>query len=108
MAIFYSPELLQRPISSSQALIKQLGRPIVPLLVSLSKGGQLTQRRLTDKYINLIVQRYLGSTFSTHSLRASFVTVAKLAGADDSEVMNQTKHKTSAMIRCYIRLDNVC
>jgi hypothetical protein len=35
------------------------------------------------------------------------VTVAKLAGADDSEVMNQTKHKTSEMIRRYTRLDNI-
>ena len=34
------------------------------------------------------------SKYTAHSLRASFVTVAKLAGADDSEVMNQTKHKT--------------
>jgi hypothetical protein len=33
--------------------------------------------------------------------------VAKLNGADDSEVMNQTKHKTSEMIRRYTRLDNV-
>jgi hypothetical protein len=40
-------------------------------------------------------------------LRASFVTVSKLNGADDSKVMNQTKHKTSAMIRRYTRLDNV-
>jgi hypothetical protein len=32
-------------------------------------------------------------------LRASFMTVPKLNGADDSKVMYQTKHKTSAMIR---------
>jgi len=35
------------------------------------------------------------------------VTVAKLAGADDSEVMNQTKHKRSEMIRRYTHLDNI-
>lgn len=50
---------------------------------------------------------YLGSGYTAHSLRASFVTVSKLNGADDTEVMNQTKHKTSAMIRRYTRLDNV-
>ena len=33
--------------------------------------------------------------------------MSKLNGADDSKVMNQTKHKTSALIRRYIRLDNV-
>ena len=35
------------------------------------------------------------------------MTVAKLNGADDAEIMNQTKHKSSAMIRRYTRLDNV-
>ena len=59
------------------------------------------------KHVNLIGQRYLGTKYTAHSQRASFVTVAKLAGADDSEVMNQTKHKTSEMIRRYTRLDNV-
>ena len=37
----------------------------------------------------------------------AIMSTAKLAGADDSEVMNQTKHKTSEMIRRYTRLDNV-
>jgi len=106
-AIFYSPELPLCPIRSLQAWLKVLGRTEGPLLVSLRKNSKLTERRLTDKHLNLIVQRYLGRTFSAHSLRASFVTVAKLAGADDSEVMNQTKHKTSTMIRRYTRLDNV-
>jgi integrase len=75
--------------------------------VSLRKNQQVTTRRMTTKYINLITQQYLGSGYTAHSLRASFVTVSKLNGADDSKVMNQTKHKTSAMIRRYTRLDNV-
>lgn len=48
-----------------------------------------------------------GKMYTAHSLRASFVTISKLAGADDSEVMNQTKHKSSDMIRHYTRVDNV-
>jgi site-specific recombinase XerD len=106
-AIFYSPELVLCPIRSLQTWVKVLGRTQGPLFVSLRKNSRLTGRRLTDKHLNLIVQRYLGGKYSAHSLRASFVTVAKLAGADDAEVMNQTKHKTSAMIRRYTRLDNV-
>ncbi|WP_197070524.1 hypothetical protein [Hymenobacter sp. DG25B] len=35
------------------------------------------------------------------------MTVSKLNGADDSKVMNQTKHKTTAMIRRYTRIDSV-
>jgi site-specific recombinase XerD len=106
-AIFYSPDFKLCPIRTLQAWVQRLGRSEGPVFVSFRKGERLTNRRLTDKHINLIVQRYLGAKYTAHSLRASFVTVAKLAGADDSEVMNQTKHKTSEMIRRYTRLDNV-
>jgi hypothetical protein len=77
------------------------------VFVSLRKGERLTEARLSDKSVNAVVQRYLGPSYSAHSLRASYVTIAKLASADDSEIMNQTKHMTSAMIRRYTRLDNV-
>ena len=106
-AIFYSPDFKLCPIRTLEAWVKRLDRTTGPVFVSFQKGERLTDRRLTDKHLNLIVQRYLGPKYSAHSLRASFVTVAKLAGADDSEVMNQTKHKTSEMIRRYTRLDNV-
>ena len=106
-AIFYSPELAVCPIRSLKAWLGQLNRMQGPVFVSLRKNNQLTNNRLSDQTINVLVQRYLGAGFTAHSLRASFVTVAKLAGADDSKVMNQTKHKTSAMIRRYTRLDDV-
>lgn len=106
-AIFYSPDSALCPIRSLQAWLQVLGRTEGPVFVSLRKNNLITSRRMTTKYTNLIVQQYLGAQFTTHSLRASFVTVSKLNGADDSKVMNQTKHKTSAMIRRYTRLDNV-
>ena len=106
-AIFYSPEFKLCPIRTLQACVQRLDRTTGPVFVSLRKGERLTDRRLTDRHINILVQHYLGPKYTAHSLRASFVTVAKLAGADDSEVMNQTKHKTSEMIRRYTRLDNV-
>ncbi|WP_143069880.1 site-specific integrase [Hymenobacter actinosclerus] len=101
-AIFYSPDFKLCPIRTLEAWIKGLDHTTGPVFVSFRKGERLTERRLTDKHLNLIVQRYLGPNYS-----ASFVTVAKLAGADDSEVMNQTKHKTSEMIRRYTRIDDV-
>ena len=106
-AIFYSPDPQLCPIRSLQAWLRVLDRETGCVFVSLRKNQQLTMRRMTTKYINLIAQHYLGSGYTAHSLRASFVTVSKLNGADDSKVMNQTKHKTSAMIRRYTRLDNV-
>ena len=106
-AIFYSPDPQLCPIRSLQAWLRVLDRDTGSVFVSLRKNQQVTSRRMTTKYINLIAQQYLGPGYTAHSLRASFVTVSKLNGADDSKVMNQTKHKTSAMIRRYTRLDNV-
>lgn len=106
-AIFYSPEPAVCPIRSLKAWLEKLERPEGPVFVMLRKGSRITANRLSDQSINILVQRYLGPSYSAHSLRASFVTVAKLNGADDSEIMNQTKHKTSEMIRRYTRLDNV-
>lgn len=108
-AIYYSPELATCPVRSLQAWLRASAadRSTGPVFVSLRKNNQLTARRLTPEHINLITRRYLGGSYTAHSLRASFVTVAKLNGADDSEIMNQTKHKTSAMIRRYTRLDNI-
>ena len=51
------------------------------------------------------MRKYLKGSFTAHSLRASFVTVAKLQGADDAEIMKQTKHKTADMIRRYTRIE---
>ena len=45
--------------------------------------------------------------YTAHSISASFITVAKLAGGDDSEVIKQTIHEDSEMIRSYTSLDNV-
>ena len=106
-AIFYSPEPAVCPIRSLKAWLEQLERSEGPVFVMLRKGNRLTTKRLSNQTINTLVQRYLGPSYTAHSLRASFVTVAKLNGADDSKIMNQTKHKTSAMIRRYTRLDNV-
>jgi hypothetical protein len=56
------------------------------------------------------VKLRLGAPYTAHLLllRASFVTIAKLNGADDAaEVMNQTKYKITNMVRRYTRLNNI-
>ncbi|MET3128952.1 site-specific recombinase XerD [Arcicella rosea] len=106
-AIFYSPETVLCPVRTLQTWITTLARGAGPLFVRIRKGDSLTEERLNDKTVNDLVKSYLGEKYSAHSLRASFITIAKLNGADDSEVMRQTKHKTSAMIIRYTRLENI-
>ncbi|GAB3642010.1 site-specific integrase [Spirosoma arcticum] len=106
-ALFYSHDAQICPIRTLQKWVALLERTKGPLLVRVRKGNELTEERLTDQSIGAIVKQHVGKRYSAHSLRASFVTTAKLNGADDSEVMQQTKHKTSAMIRRYTRLDSI-
>lgn len=106
-ALFYSPEAVLCPIRSVKNWIDKLGTTEGPLFVRVRKGDKITQNRLTDKTINDLVKSYFGEQYSAHSLRASFITIAKLNGADDSEIMRQSKHKTSAMIQRYTRIENI-
>jgi integrase len=83
-----------------------------PLFVSLLRGktgeaGSPSHRRLSDRRVNLLVKAHLGEKYSAHSLRASFITTAKLNGQSNEFIKNQTKQKTDAMISRYSRLDDI-
>jgi len=106
-AIFYSPESVLCPIRTLQSWIKRMDKTSDGLFVRVRKGDRITNNRLTDKTVNDLVKRYFGNDFSAHSLRASFITIAKINGADDSEIMRQSKHKTSAMIQRYTRIEDI-
>lgn len=106
-AIFYSPEAVLCPIRTLLSWVKRLEKTSDALFVRVRKGDRLTSERLTDKTVNDLVKKYFGEEFSAHSLRASFITIAKINGADDSEIMRQSKHKTSAMIQRYTRIEDI-
>jgi integrase len=59
--------------------------------------------------VALVVKQYAGALgleprgYSGHSLRAGLATAAAIAGASERAIMNQTGHKSSAMVRRYIR-----
>jgi integrase len=98
---------IQRHCASVSKAHQLHGRFSGPLFLSFHKGQRLSRRRLSTFSLNEIVQLRLGAPYTAHSLRASFVTIAKFNGADDAEVMNQTKHKITNMIRRYTRLKNI-
>ncbi len=106
-AFFYSPEADFCPIRNLKQWIHRLGRTSGPMFVRVRKGNQLTEERLNDMTVYETVKKYLGDRYSPHSLRASFITIAKINGADDSEIMRQSKHKTSLMIQRYTRIEDI-
>jgi site-specific recombinase XerD len=106
-ALFYSPDPNACPVRALQDYLELLGRSSGPLFIRIRKGNQITQDRLSDKQVARTTKGYLGHEYSAHSLRASFVTIAKLNGADDSQIMQQTKHRTRTMIDRYTRVQQV-
>ena len=84
-----------------------------PIFRRFSKGSTLTKHRLTDQSVVLIIKDCLrlagieNQNFSGHSLRSGFATVAAESGADERSIMSMTGHKTSQMVRRYIKEANL-
>ena len=84
-----------------------------PIFRRFAKGSILTNHRLTDQSVVLIIKEYLklsgieNKNFSGHSLRSGFATVAAESGADERSIMAMTGHKTTQMVRRYIREANI-
>ena len=84
-----------------------------PIFKRFAKGSVLTNNRLTDQSVVLIIKDCLklagieNNNFSGHSLRSGFATVAAESGADERSIMAMTGHKTTQMVRRYIREANI-
>ena len=84
-----------------------------PIFRRFAKGSILTGHRLTDQSVVLIIKNYLkllgieNQNYSGHSLRSGFATVAAESGADERSIMAMTGHKTTQMVRRYIKEANI-
>ena len=84
-----------------------------PIFRRFTKGSSLTDKRLTDQSVVLLMKEYLNlagienKNFAGHSLRSGFATVAAESGADERSIMAMTGHKTTQMVRRYIREANI-
>ena len=84
-----------------------------PIFRRFSKGLSLTNKRLTDQSVVLLMKEYLNlagvenKNYAGHSLRSGFATVAAESGADERSIMAMTGHKTTQMVRRYIKEANI-
>ena len=84
-----------------------------PIFRRFAKGSILTDKRLTDQSVVLIMKEYMSKAgienknFAGHSLRSGFATVAAESGADERSIMAMTGHKSTQMVRRYIREANI-
>ena len=84
-----------------------------PLFRRFSKSYKLNENRLTDQSVALLLKYYLdiagieNKNYSGHSLRSGFATVSAESGADERSIMAMTGHKTTQMVRRYIKEANL-
>ena len=78
-----------------------------------TKGCSLSKNRLTDQSVVLLIKDYLNlagienKNYSGHSLRSGFATASAESGADERSIMAMTGHKTTQMVRRYIKEANL-
>jgi len=84
-----------------------------PLFRRFTKGSNLSEKRLTDQTVALLIKEYLdlagidSKDYSGHSLRSGFATAAAEAGAEERTIMAMTGHKSTEMVRRYIKDANL-
>lgn len=103
-----NPELC--PVRAYKSWLIVLNRSQGPLFVRIRKGDVLTDSRISDKAVSLIIKKAIGTEsdkYSGHSLRIGFVTQAALNGASDRSIMNQTGHRSRATVDRYVRRTTV-
>ena len=83
------------------------------LFRKFNKGSKLSNNRLTDQTVALLIKKYLkeagidSKNYSGHSLRSGFATSAAESGAEERSIMAMTGHKSTEMVRRYIKEANL-
>ena len=84
-----------------------------PVFRRFVKGPNLSEKRLTDQTVALLIKEYLqlagidSKNYSGHSLRSGFATSAAESGAEERSIMAMTGHKSTEMVRRYIKEANL-
>ena len=83
------------------------------LFTRFTKGLKMSENRLTDQSVALIIKKYLNlagldsRNYSGHSLRSGFATSAADSGVEERNIMAMTGHKSTEMVRRYIKDANL-
>jgi len=109
----YFDNLQYCPVISIQKWIEVSKINSGPLFRRFIKGSSLSENRLSDQTVAILIKDYLelagidSTNYSGHSLRSGFATTAAEAGAEERSIMAMTGHKSTEMVRRYIKEANV-
>lgn len=102
------------PVAAVAAWRAQLvavgGAPVHgPLFRPVNRHGQIAIARLSDRAVADLVKEAAEragldpAAYAGHSLRAGFATSAAAAGVPERDIMRQTRHRSIAVFRAYVR-----
>lgn len=105
----YSRNKYLCPIHSLKDWLKLSNIKAGAIFRTVNRHQQILDSRLTSQSVALIVKEYVkdlgldSKLFAGHSLRAGLVTSLALVGLSESQIMRQSGHRSSAVLRKYIR-----
>ncbi|OYD09596.1 site-specific integrase [Paludifilum halophilum] len=97
------------PVRALESWVRTADITAGPVFRPINRHGQVRNRRMTDRSVALIVKKSVERVgldpkrFAGHSLRSGIATSAAMAGKDERAIMKQTRHKSTNMVRRYIR-----
>ena len=112
-ALPYVNNIKYCPVLSLQKWLEISKISTGPLFRRFTKGSNLSENRLTDQTVTLLIKEYLklagidNKNYSGHSLRSGFATTAAESGAEERSIMAMTGHKSTEMVRRYIKEANL-
>jgi site-specific recombinase XerD len=101
------------PVVSLKKLLDLSKITTGPVFRRFIKGSKLSENRLTDQTVALLIKKYLNlagidnKNYSGHSLRSGFATSAAESGVEERNIMAMTGHKSTEMVRRYIKEANL-
>jgi integrase len=97
------------PVRALQAWLSAAAIVEGPVFRAVDRHGNVSASGMCGRSVARVVQRSIGKTgkdarqFGGHSLRSGLATSAAMAGKSMNAIMGQTRHKSEAMVRLYIR-----
>jgi integrase len=113
VAIPYGTNPETCPVRALESWLAATGIDAGALFRPVNRHGHMQPGRLSGFAVALVVKRYAAAArldpakYAGHSLRAGLATAAAIGGAPERSIMNQTGHRSTAMVRRYIRDGNL-
>jgi len=97
------------PVTAIRRWLEASGIRVGPVFRKVDRHGHVGREGLNPASVAEVIKRVAAQAglsaqdFSGHSLRSGLATAAAANGATESTIMSQTGHRSTAMVRRYIR-----